>query len=91
MADRRSIKKQQSGQLMGVRIEGRVMVHRTDIAGGSAGPISPGNGCACRRKRNGALLADSFPLKRKAMLSSADDGNPVGSCHPFRIRAPRRL
>ena len=62
---------------MGVRIEGRVMVHRTDIAGGSAGSISPGNGRVCRRKRNGALLANSFSLKRKATLSSADDGSPV--------------
>jgi hypothetical protein len=76
---------------MGVRIEGRVMVHRTDIAGGSAGSISPGNGRACRRKRNGAILANSFSLKRKATLSSADDSNPVGSCHPFRIHDPRRL
>ena len=34
--------------VMGVRIEGRVMVHRADIAGGSTGQTSPGNDCMCR-------------------------------------------
>jgi len=43
----RSTKKQQSGQLMGVRIEGRVMVHRTDIAGGSTGQTSLGHDRMC--------------------------------------------
>ena len=33
----------------GVRIEGRVMVHRTDIAGSNMGQASSGNGAMCRR------------------------------------------
>jgi hypothetical protein len=76
---------------MGVRIEGRVMVHRTDIAGGSTGQTSPGNGRMCRRALNSALLENNFSLKRQAMLPSPDDGSPAGSCHPFRIRGLRRF
>ena len=34
------------------------MVHRTDIAGGSMGQTSPGNGM-CRHAPNGALLENN--------------------------------
>jgi len=42
---------------MGMRIEGQLMVHRTDVAGGSSstGQTSPDHDGMCRRPRNGAL------------------------------------
>jgi hypothetical protein len=77
---------------MGGRIEGRVMVHSTDIAGGSAGQTSPGSRSLHRRARNGALLLESnFSHKQHVMPPSRANGRPVGSCHSFRIRDPGRL
>ena len=56
---------------MGVRIEGHVMVHRTDIAGGSMGRTSPGNDRVCRRAQNGSLLENnSSPTPLPASHSS---------------------
>jgi hypothetical protein len=89
--DRCSIKKQQSGQLMGVRIEGRVMVQRTDDAGSTAGPTSSGNDRVCRHASNGALFQNDFSRKRQATLPSPDGGSPVCSHHPFRILGLGRL
>src|SRR6266487_239635 len=89
-ADRYSTKKQQSGQLMGVRIEGHVMVHRTDIAGGSTGQTSPGSDRTCRRALNGVLLENklSHSSDNKKVLPSPDGGSPTGSCHLFRTSDP---
>lgn len=48
---------------MGVRIEGRVMVHRTDIAGGSADrQVLAVSACAAAHL-NGYLLEDEPSLK----------------------------
>ena len=44
------------------------MVHRTDIAGGSVGQVSPGGDRMCRRALNGVPLEDN-PLP-KALSSS---------------------
>jgi hypothetical protein len=66
---------------MGVRIEGHVMVHRTDIAGGNTGQTSPGydrmcrraisRRAMCRRARNGVFLENNFSLKRQDGLPTA--------------------
>jgi hypothetical protein len=60
-AELRSTKKQQSGPTNGRRIEGYVMVQRTDIAGSircSMGPVSPGKD-GTRRHAPSALLEKS--------------------------------
>jgi hypothetical protein len=61
---------------MGMRIEGHVMVHRTDIAGGNTGQTSPGYDRMCRRAmsrraRNGVFLENNFSLKRQDGLPTA--------------------
>jgi hypothetical protein len=43
----------------GGRIEGHVMVLRTDIADGSTGQARPGNDRMCRRALNGALIENN--------------------------------
>jgi hypothetical protein len=55
-ADLRFTKKQQSGSTNTGASGGRVMVHRTDIAGsvgGSMGQVSPGDDGICRHAPNG--------------------------------------
>jgi hypothetical protein len=47
---------------MGGRIEGHVMVHRTDIAGSCKGRASP--------RRDGICLAQSAPFSKAAPYSS---------------------
>jgi hypothetical protein len=73
---------------MALRIEGRVMVHRTDIAGGSMGQASPGNDRMCRRALNGILENNPFARtsaryspKRQDVLPSLHDGSPAGPRH----------
>jgi hypothetical protein len=58
---------------MGVRIEGRVMVHRTDIAGGSTGQTSLGHDCMCRPVLNDALLENN-PSPEPLPASHSADG-----------------
>jgi hypothetical protein len=70
---------------MGERIEGRVMVHRTDIAGGRTGQTSLGNDRVCRRALNRhpprsqsfARTSARFSLRLQAVLSSPHDGSPA--------------
>lgn len=69
---------------MGVRIEGRVMVHRTDIAGGNTGRASRGRDRMCRpvlngrpsRKQSFVRTAARFSLSRREVLPSPHDGGP---------------
>jgi hypothetical protein len=94
-ADRRSTKKQQSGQLMAC-IEERVMVHRTDIAGRNTGQANPDddglcNDGLCRPALNGALLENNFSRGRQEMLPSLLDGSSAGPCHLSRTPDPMRL
>jgi hypothetical protein len=89
---------------MALRIEGHVMVHRTDIAGGSLGQASPGNDRMCRRalkwsparKQTFAKIvarfsSARFSVRRHDVLLFAHDGSPGGPCHPFRTPDPMRL
>jgi len=69
---------------MGARIEGRVMVHRTDIAGGSTGRTSPDHDRMCRpvlngrpsRKQSFIRTAARFSLSRREVLPPPHDGSP---------------
>jgi hypothetical protein len=89
-AGRYSTKKQQSGQLIGARIEGQVMVHRTVVAGGSTGQTSPGYDGMCRRPLNGVLLENNFSRKRQHVPPSHHGVAPAHTI-PARTRGPRRL
>jgi hypothetical protein len=69
---------------MGERIEGRVMVHRTDIAKGSTGQTSLGHDRMCRPALDDALLENKsfartsarFSLSRREVLPPPHDGSP---------------
>ena len=94
----RFTKKQQSGSPNGVRIGGHVMVHRTDIAGGSIGQTRSGNGM-CRRAPNGAPpRKQSFArtsacllLRRQELLPTRHDGSFGGPCSLSRTLGSRIL
>jgi hypothetical protein len=90
LADRHSTKKQQSGQLMGVRIEGHVMVHRTDVASGSSGQTTLGHDGMCRRLLNGVPLENNFVRKRQHVPPSHHGVAPAHTI-AARTRGPRRL
>jgi len=64
-------------------IEGRVMVHCTDSAGGSMGQIGSSNAAIYRRAErcppaNLAFTSARLLQRRHQRLSSAHDGNPGG-------------
>ena len=70
---------------MAGRIEGHVMVHCTDSAGGSMGQVGSGNAAIYRRAErclpaNLAFTSARFLQRRPQRLSSAHeyDGNPGG-------------
>src|SRR6266404_4131083 len=98
-ADRALHKKTTIRSANGVRIEGHVMVHRTDTAGGSMGQASPGNDRMCRRplkwrpprKQSFARSSARFSLRRQAVLPSPHNGSPAGPCDRSRTPDPMRL
>jgi hypothetical protein len=75
---------------MGVRIEGQLMVHRTDVAGGSPGQTSPGHDGMRRRPPNCALLENNFSRKRQHVPPSHHGVAPAHTI-AVRTRDPRRL
>ena len=97
-AGRRSTKKTTIRSTNGVRIEGRVMVHRTDIAGGSVGQTSPANDCMRRRalkwrpprKQSFVRSSARFSLGRLTVLSTPHDGSPNDPCRLSRTPDPLR-
>jgi len=76
---------------MGARIEGRVMVHRTDITGGSVGQAS-------LTMTAYAALTSMAPFSKttshstdKKVLPSPHDGRASASCHLSPNSGPMRL
>jgi len=59
---------------MGVRIEGHVMVHRTDIAGSCMGRASLRRDGTCRLAFGATLLENSSSIKRRETLPSSHGG-----------------
>jgi hypothetical protein len=59
---------------MDVRIEGHVMVHRTDIAGSCRGQASLRRDGRCRLVFNATLLENSSSIKRGDTLPSFHGG-----------------
>jgi hypothetical protein len=82
----------------GAGIEEHVMVHRTDIAGGSTGQASPDNDRMCGPALSRALLetqsfartSGRFSLTRREVLPSCHDGSPAGPRHLSRTPDPMR-
>jgi len=77
---------------MGMRIEGQLMVHRTDVAGGSSstGQTSPDHDGMCRRPLNGALPENNFSRKRQHAPPSHHGVAPAHTI-PVRAHVPRRF
>jgi hypothetical protein len=91
-SDLRFTKKQQFAPTNGGRIEGHVMVHRTDIAGSSMGQIGSGSDAMCCRAewRLPASFARTSARvllgRRERPPSAQDDGPRALSSTPDPVR-----